>query len=360
MIQLEKTERINSIDTLRGLCVIFYLMFHFASWWTSASALWFFGYWRHEFLLSYIPYLGMVAAPIFIMVSGMSQRIAIERRRIQGFPESEIRTHVIKRGLLLLLFHFFLHFVYFYWEPGKNVWWWDEIGTIAISGIIIYYTSKISIKWRLILISLMMFFYPALRIILHIELDYTLLIYNAPWSLDRFIAGMISNGTCPIIPQSSMAIFGSILAEYIINTKNGEMSSKLLIKLLTAFIFIIFITTIIRFNPNFGPWDLGIHLIQSFGIWGLVFIVIYWIQDINKVPSSGIFTLLSSLSLTLFYIHVVFGYSVIFLSGGVQKLSIYSFYIILLFFILVFLILGTYWSKIKFKGSLEYLLRKLS
>ena len=332
VIPLEKMERINSIDTLRGLCVIFYLMFHFASWWTSASALWLFGYWEYELLLSPIPYLGMVAAPIFIMVSGMSQRIAIERRRMQNFPESEIQIHVIKRGLILLLFHFFLHFLYFYWEPGRNVWWWDEIATIAVSGIIVYYTSKFPIKWRLILIGLMIFFYPSLRIILHMELDYTFFIYNAPWSLDRFIAGMISNGTCPIIPQSSMAIFGSILAEYVINTKNREMSLKLLSKLLITFILIIFLSTLIRFNPNFSPWDLGFHLIQSFGIWGLVFLIIYWIQDINKAPHLRIFTFLSSLSLTLFYLHVIFGYTVIFLSGGVQKLSTYSFYLIFIFF----------------------------
>ncbi|MFX1452607.1 MAG: heparan-alpha-glucosaminide N-acetyltransferase domain-containing protein [Promethearchaeota archaeon] len=357
---MEKLERINSIDTLRGLSVIFYLMFHFASWWTSASGLWLFGYWEHEILLAPIPYLGMVAAPIFIMVSGMSQRIALESRRMQNFPETEIRIHAIKRGLILLIFHFFLHFLYFYWEPGKNVWWWDEIATIAASGIIIYFTSKISVKWRLILIGLMIYFYPALRIILHMEQDYFLLIYNAPWSVDRFLAGMISNGTCPLIPQASMAILGSILAEYLINIKNKENQSKVLIKLTIFFVLLILISTIIRYIPYFSTWDLGFHLIQSFGIWGLIFIVIYWIQDINRVPPLRVFTFLSSLSLTLFYIHVVFGYAVIFLSGGVQKLSAYSFYIILISFILIIFNVSIFWSKIKFKGSLEFILRRLS
>ncbi len=347
-------DRIKSIDTLRGLSVIFYLMFHFGSWLASSSNLWLMGN-PGDLLLAPIPYLGMVAAPIFIMVSGMSQRISIERRRNDGIPEKEIQVHVIKRGLILLIFHFFLHFIYFYWEFGKNVWWWDEIATIAISMIMVYYTSKISIKWRLLLIGLMIYFYPALRVLLDITRDYTFLFYNSPWSLDRFFAGMISNGTCPIIPQSSMAVFGSILAEFVMDEK-----IELLPILAVIFSVTIVVTAILRLNPIFTPWDLGLHLIQTFGIWALIFLAIFWIQDVNGLPSIDVLSILSELSLTLFYIHVVFGYAVIFISGGAQQLSPYGFYVIFLFFVMVIFVLGQLWRKTKFKGSLEFLLRMLS
>jgi len=352
---LDIKERVNSLDTLRGLSVIFYIMFHFGSWWVKLSPSWLIGN-PGDLLLAPIPYLGLVAAPIFIMVSGMSQRISIDRRRRNNIPEKDIRTRVIKRSLILLIFHFFLHFIYFYWEFGKNVWWWDEIATIAASGIIVYYTSKMSIKSRLLLIGLMIYIYPTLRMLLDMPGDYMFLMYNAPWSLDRFFAGMISNGTCPIIPQSSIAVMGSILAEFFIK-KDMEIFS---FRMISIFAFTILITGFLRSNPIFAPWDLGFHLVQTFAIWALIFIALYWFQDIIIAPTPKFIYILSRLSLSLFYIHIIFGYTVIFLSGGAQKLSIYGFYIIFLFFILIIYILGIFWQKIKFKGSLEWMLVNLS
>ena len=354
-IYLEQ-QRIHSIDTLRGFSVICYLMFHFGSWWVRSSPLWILGVPGDAFLYP-IPYLGLVAAPIFIMVSGMSQRIAIERRRKNNVSEGAIRKRVIKRGLILLIIQFFLHFIYFYWEPGRNVWWWDEIATIAVSGILVYFTSKLPIKYRLLLIGLMIYVYPTLRVLFDIQRDYILLLnYNPPWSFDRFLAGMITNGTCPIIPQSSMAILGSILAEFFIK-KDMEIFS---LRMILLFTLIIILTGFFRSIPEFTPWDLGLHLIQTFAIWSLIFIALYWFQDVIIIPNLKILQILSNLSLSLFYIHVIFGYIVIFISGGPQLLSTYGFYIIFLLFLLFVSVFGYYWSKIRYKGSLEYLIRNLS
>ena len=349
-------ERINSIDTLRGLSVLFYFMFHFSSWWTPGSTWWITGGSANAYLFFFIPYLGIVAAPIFIMVSGMSMRISIENRRRKNIPEAEIRTHVIKRGVIILIFSLFLNFLFY--SSGEYIWFWNALGTIAVSGIIVYFTSKYSIKLRVIIVIIMILFYPTIRVVLQIEASYTILTYRAPWSLDRFFADMISNGMCPIIPQSVIAVLGSIMAESLFSkTKMKKMTPKLLI----CCSLITIISIMLESNPNFFPWKDGMFWLGTYGIWFLVFIVLFWLQDVKKILHGYKFlAIISSLSLSLFYIHIIFGYFVVYLSGGVQKLSPYSFYLMLVFFCVILFIFGTFWSKVKFKFSLEWILRKLS
>lgn len=354
---MEKIERINSIDTLRGLSVIFYLMFHFASWWTPSGITWILGFFDNSNLLFYIPYFGLVAAPIFIMVSGISIKLSIENNRKRNVSEVKIRNHILKRGFILIIFNMFLNFIYF--KSGQYIWLWDMISTIGASSIIIFYLSKSSVKKRLIIVFLMIFSYPVLREILNIEASYTLAIYNAPWSLERFFTDLLTNGPGPIIPQSGLAILGSIIAEYLTpKTKMKEMTPKLLF---SCFLLII-ISTFLGYMPILTLWKDGLTWLQIFGIWSVVFIFLFWLQDIKKsliliFKSLYVFY---SLSLTLFFIHVIFGYLVIFLSGGPQKLGPYSFYLVFIFFCIFILILGTFWSKVKFKLSLEWFIIKLS
>ena len=355
---MEKNGRINSLDTLRGLSVIFYLMFHFSSWWSPGSTEWLFGgIGAGAATLFYIPYFGIIAAPVFIMVSGMSMTIAIENRRQRNVPESDIRTHVLKRGLILFIIATFLHLVYFHLFPGRYFWIWEEIQTIAISGIMIYFISKIPIKWRAVIIFLMLFSYPYLRIFFKMEQDYATFNYNPPWSIDRFIAGMISNGFCPLIPQSTIALVGSIYAGFITSKEKMREITPILLICSGS---IIMVTLFLQGIPALSWWTDGMTWMQTFGIWSLALIGLYWLQDIKKGPVFDPLTIFSSLSLSLFYIHIIFGFAIFYLVGGVHMLSPSSFYFLFLFFCIAVFIFGYFWRKIKWKGSLEWLLRSLT
>jgi len=93
----ESTEapRIHSIDFLRGLTIIFMMIWHTYRYWLVGS------YDPRGILHFWFNFLGMIAGPLFLVISGISLHILIKRRRFKKKDNKQIFFEIVKRCIFI-------------------------------------------------------------------------------------------------------------------------------------------------------------------------------------------------------------------------------------------------------------------
>ncbi|MFX1252743.1 MAG: hypothetical protein ACFFCZ_14145 [Promethearchaeota archaeon] len=94
----EKLGRINSIDLLQGIAVAIMITTHVSLWWDREAIIG-----QASPFFAFFSFLGGFIAPTFLLIMGFNMRNSIARRLSKGVPFSDIRRHLLKRGLAFLL-----------------------------------------------------------------------------------------------------------------------------------------------------------------------------------------------------------------------------------------------------------------
>ena len=143
-------ERINYLDSLRGLAVILMVQQHLLSWlWDKKWIAYALTFPDHPFMLAF-NFMGNFAAPVFLIVAGTGSAILNEKVILSKHEN-------LKRGLFVLLCGYVLNIVSPHWfVPGS----WYVLHTIGIAIILSPFLMKLENLYLIIISALIISFSP--------------------------------------------------------------------------------------------------------------------------------------------------------------------------------------------------------
>ncbi len=335
------SSRVNSLDTMRGYCVLMMIAWHY----------YFFlkvDYLETNFFIFWIMNIIVLPGnPMFVIVMGASLVLSLERRKQKGYNSRDNIIHLIKRAILFFVVHHVMVISYLlYFGPvvfqvrGLYPGWIPALGINAIICFFLMYLRKIYRFFVIVGINIS----SIINLIPYIGLDFNSLFYM---------------------------IFGTILGELIVEArKKGNVSAfQKRIFILGIILFILGIPCELYINsiydlsfPNTDVLNKPFFAVYSIGIFILTFAVLFRIQDYNKNKKriSHHLTLFSSLSLTIFYFHYALGTNFFMPFGFGNFFSLYSYVLFLIAFYITLYLISVLWSRSKNKYSLEWFIRKFS
>ncbi len=143
-------ERINSIDSVRGMCMWIMIYGHMLDWWINPADIWFRN-WLYAFLEP-------IGATGFLFVSGISTSLAfrssyIKRETSNNFSVKLTKYSYFFRAFFILLIGFVVNGFSFLMLKGSifDIWSWLVLQTIAISLIFSWPFLNKSKPFRIIL-----------------------------------------------------------------------------------------------------------------------------------------------------------------------------------------------------------------
>ena len=330
------------------------IQFHFYVFWTKQN---------YGFIGEIICFFGILAAPFFLIISGISFFILIEKRRCDGNTKSNILLEVIKRTLFIFVFSTICQLLLGFTLSMNvsSIIYWSIFQVIAFSMIIFFITPFLKRFLRI-------FFYLFFSFLLFL-INYTILIFNIE------ILYILVEGTFPFIPWANCFIFGLFIGDLLINSFKDRSKRKILISLIIGTMFLsigLLLTNRISnlFTTSFFIMVYGISKIFFFlivfGIFLILFSITYFIFDVKKLNFFFIKTLIcwGEISFSIYYIQyaiIVCGIIIFpFLLSDwyLFGLSVYHY---IIFLLIAFLALGLFiklWHKFDYILGVEWLMNK--
>ncbi|MHA1271534.1 MAG: heparan-alpha-glucosaminide N-acetyltransferase domain-containing protein [Candidatus Helarchaeota archaeon] len=247
--KIERRERIESIDILKGFSIFFIIGAHIAPIWLISNDIW-----MYEII--YIFYFSTVGSANFIMLSGLNLTLSFRLKKESGWSNRQIYVHTLKRLSILLLIsvlYNYLMTIIVYGLTGVS-WYdfyaWYIFQAIAVSVIITMFMLRIKNIYRVVI-----------GFFIIIMADSIYLFFNSMGPIGQFFNHLFYYPfpavfwSFPLIPYLSCALIGSVLGNYFYQIKYGKkfttdkqkrqkLMGKLVIYLLLFGIFFIFIAVI--------------------------------------------------------------------------------------------------------------------
>jgi len=388
----QKTERILSIDILRGFCLILMVLVHFVVYWGDSAAV---NTWPYFFLNHVIADWG---AACFLMMMGMSQVFSAQHH------EGENYIPAFKRALIRggFIFTVGICMLALAWGPA-HIWQWDILTLMGFATVMLFFCRLLP-SWTILLAVVgIAVCTPLLRkgidfnavwgggfIDVPVISSYLsgMLIdpaseYEVVWRTKEIVQGFVFTGEFPVMPWFIFPPLGFVLGRRIVN---GKMRNDLPFLAITggllALLGLGWAYASIGRDPSaiitgyiaplsFYPDSFTMICYQT-GIAILIFSGMFYIYDVRKQDKNkagffaGIFNLASRSSLTFYFIHyLLIGWplSLIYvLTGWYYKYNLLGAYGALLAGIgavILLLSLMKLWGNSKNKYSLEWFLDRL-
>jgi uncharacterized membrane protein len=201
--------RLRSVDVLRGVALVFMIINHFGQTFVGG------GY--HSPIAAAILFFGIIPAPLFYIVSGISVVLFNTRSHARGDTSRQIWSTAFVRGLLIMGLGYLFSISMF-----GTVWWldWSILQLIGFSLIVSQLTLLIPPRYRLILPLLFILGAPFLRL----WLNYDAIVgtlgnihYAPPLTLFDHLSAILATGKAPIFPWIACPIIGTFLGETLVN-----------------------------------------------------------------------------------------------------------------------------------------------
>lgn len=256
------TNRINSIDILRGFAIIFMIQIHIYKLWTRMN---------YGFAVLIIEFIGALAAPFFLIFSGSSFFLFINKKISEKISKKKIFSEISKRSLFIFVISLLIQ-VFFGFLLGMHIFF------------IIYWSIFQVIAFSMIIFSVLLFLKRNFRII--VMFSSIFLIFLADYIIGYYKIEifyiLVSGGDFPYIRYASFYVFGIVLGDLIINTPIDKFKKLLIITLSTG----IFLLILWFFWISQLLIDSFILLFYAtFSTLFILFPLIYYFTDINESES---------------------------------------------------------------------------
>jgi len=332
--------RLNSIDSLRGIAIVLMIQQHFALVLMSVS------------LADSLPYtamilLGIFSAPIFLLLVGMNLPISLEKRKETGETETAISKHVISRGIIIaaigLLFlllwqNDILHYIGLFilvthpllrFSPRRRIIL--GIATTLLSQIQTYfsdYGGELVFKWQFLRNS---------------------------WDASQVIHRIFGSKFSATLPLLSLVIFGTVLGSLMVRFLQEGRMKTFQIGLLKMGSVLLPVGLLGMFCSI--PFDECpvLYVVLTMGVALLLLSGLIWLLEIRKTAAKVLNPLLiyGKLSLSIYIGHIAVWLGACGVIGVVLQLSLYQVLVLLLSCYVSTWVLGALLLRIKNKGPLD-------
>jgi hypothetical protein len=344
--------RLQSIDFIRGLAIVGMVQTHFWGVFIADE-----GY-AYDFVTKWIVLpLGGYAAPLFIIISGLSASLSVKSMSVEGPPPpTQLRNVFIKRGLLLFAFSTLINlFTGEFLRIGGIRWLnWSIFQLIGFA----YLFVPFFVRWA----------FPAKAL-------FSALILISPMGElgPRFVPSTFLIGFMPFFPWASLFFFGYLIGDLFIAGRCLPSTRKYSIAFLTGLLMLIIRKPLFDyFQIPFNNWDkyLGMNL-ASFAVYMGCFLCLislfgYLLDDRGfRSPLFGAISGLGQRSLTVYYLQLIgiigLGMLIRSLFNESAVLSpIWFLPALVLIFSMLHVGINKIWRAKDYKFSLEWFLRELA
>lgn len=235
MRDAHSAERIESIDYVKGLAMVFIILCHTAAAWLDDD-------WVYIYGMVYAA-LDILGPSLFIFLSALSVIFSIKRKKGK-LPEKVIKSRIYSRGFVIMGIGLLYNFLAFgtlidtgYTFPF-TIWGWNILMFIGFSQIVSYHSLKLKKNWRVIIGVVIIVISPILREVIYLGKDDNI----GLWILHYIITS----------PAPQVTLFPWI-AVCFLSTIFGEMLYDAMIE-----------------GPGL-PYE---RLVRLFYLWGVIFVLI--------------------------------------------------------------------------------------
>ncbi|MFW9990406.1 MAG: heparan-alpha-glucosaminide N-acetyltransferase domain-containing protein [Candidatus Odinarchaeota archaeon] len=342
-------KRIRSIDFLRGLTVFSMIIYHL------------FIYWVHNKAQNYGPFaeifhfFGYLAAPFFLIISGISYHIYIKRKIDEDQSKLKIFFEVLKRAIFIFTISttFQLLFGFIFDMKIKFIIYWSVFQIISFSMVLFYSIQFCKKSLRILIHSILIVFF--------IIFEFIIKAYNI------FFLYLLVEGTFEFIPWASFFLSGLIFGEIFLSFSNEIINNKMTFLLAIGICNTVFIIIWINifdyyyYVPNFFPF-----FIMMIGIFCILSFISYYLLDIRKYKFYFQESLIrwGRIAFSVYYIHFgVIAIGNIFFPIFLNQIYtngflLYQFIIILILFFVALVIFTKIWQKYNYILGIEWIMNK--
>ena len=205
---VEHEGRIASVDVLRGTALIFMIINHFGQTFVGGGF--------HSIVAMLILFFGIIPAPLFYIVAGISVVFFNNRFRMKGDSSKSIWRWVLSRGILIMGLGYLFSVVLF-----GTIWVfdWSILQLIGLSLIIAQLTLYLPTRYRVVIPIAIIVLAPFFRIWLHYDLVVGTvgnIHYAPPQTLWNHLSAIIATGKAPLFPWLACPIIGTLIGEVMI------------------------------------------------------------------------------------------------------------------------------------------------
>ncbi len=202
---VEHDNRLASVDVLRGVALIFMVINHFGQTFVGGGF--------HSLVAMLILFFGIIPAPLFYVVAGISIVLVNNRFQQKGTPPSSIWGWVLTRGILIMGLGYLFSVVMF-----GTIWIldWSILQLIGLSLIVAQLTLFLPKRYRFVLPILIIVLAPFLRVWLNYEAIVGTvgnIQYAPPQTWVDHLSAIIATGKAPLFPWLACPIIGTFIGE---------------------------------------------------------------------------------------------------------------------------------------------------
>jgi uncharacterized membrane protein len=195
-----------SIDVLRGLAILLMIQIHFVDNLSSGNDAYF---WLHEASLG----LGLIPAPLFAFISGVSYCLWLRKQESIGRPDAEITKVTVRRGLFL--FGTGIVFNVLVWLP-QDTFNWDILTLIGTSFLFLAYARNLAPGLLVLVCVLVVLLSPPLRAASDYSAYWNDATYDYDFTLEDVLLGFVANGYFPVMPWIIFPLMGFSVGDVVI------------------------------------------------------------------------------------------------------------------------------------------------
>ncbi|MHA2394355.1 MAG: heparan-alpha-glucosaminide N-acetyltransferase domain-containing protein [Promethearchaeota archaeon] len=201
-------KRIDSIDFVKGIAMIFIILAHAALAWLDAE-------WRYIYGLVFA-FLDILGPSLFVFLSALSVIFSIKRKKNQTSPKI-IRNRIITRGIVIVLIGILFNPMSLYTSGVSvsfplNLWGWNFLVFIGFSQIFSYYVLKIKQIPRFVIGIVIIVISPFIRDFLFDYKD----VNAGIWILHFLITSPLPQ--VPFLPWVAICFMSTMFGEFLYST----------------------------------------------------------------------------------------------------------------------------------------------
>jgi uncharacterized membrane protein len=243
--RFSKTQhRYLSIDILRAVAILLMIQVHFVEYLSS-------NFQSPKLLYDLSESLGLVPAPFFTFLSGLSYSLWLEAQKRAGRSADQIVKYSARRGMFVFVLGFAVNI--FIWLPPQT-FIWDILTLLGASALILTAVRN----WRpgtLVAISILILVAsPPLRELSHYESYWVGTSFDYEFNLTEVLLGFLLNGYFPLLPWLVFPLIGFALGQYFYpHDADEEASLPLIIPLLGTLLVAVALIGVL-FEPYVPEW----------------------------------------------------------------------------------------------------------